>query len=884
MRHLAYILVFIAVVYAQSVILNPNEYRDRQIHAVRLESPLDIDGFLNERLYLSPSNKTFFQFVPNNGELCSEETEAWVAYDDNAIYVAARLWESQPDSIVAHLGRRDSGDNSDLFQVVIDSYHDRRSGFFFVVNPVGTITDGTVANDSDSEIDPSWDGIWDGKASIDSTGWSVEMRIPFSQLRFNKQDENVMGLGLGRRIHRYNEQALFNYLPRDASGFVSHFPVLYGIKNIQPPKRIEITPYITSNYSSLPSEKENPFIKGKNTTFNVGTDLKIGLGNNLTLDATINPDFGQVEVDPSQLNLSDFEIFYHEKRPFFIEGANIFSFGRGGPTSHFNFGAMPPRFFYSRRIGRSPQKDTDDYNWVDSPTNTSILGAAKVSGKFSPNLSFGGLSVLTTREFAMVDDDDKQFELEVEPLTSYNLIRMQKEIHGGVHGLGAIGTYVSRNFKDQDLRTELLNNALTVGIDGWTFFNEDRKWALSGWVGLSRISGSTSKMLAVQESSTHYFQKPDMDHVEIDSSMISMHGWATRFRLNRESGNWTINTTLGAVSPEFENNDMGLSFRTDQIYKHIVVGYKWLEPTKIYNEATFNLATFTNHNFAWDKINQSIFIFGNMQFSNFWSIDFFGGVGPNTVSDSKLRGGPLVGSPKGIGFNFNLHTDSRKNYIYSISTSSAKMGDGGTFFNLSPEIEVNLGTKLQLEFEPSFHRENIIDHYIDVFDDPNAVVMYGKRYILAELERQTIAAELRINYTFSPTLSLQSYIQPYMSVGSYSHFKEFIKPRSFDFFEYGNNGSTVVAEGDEYILDPTGGDDSDEIIMENPDFNYKALIGNAVLRWEFRPGSTLYFVWTRNGSNEDHPGDFNFGRDMREMFSAKSDNIFAIKVTYWFNP
>jgi hypothetical protein len=273
-----------------------------------------------------------------------------------------------------------------------------------------------------------------------------------------------------------------------------------------------------------------------------------------------------------------------------------------------------------------------------------------------------------------------------------------------------------------------------------------------------------------------------------------------------------------------------------------------------------------------------------MQFTNFWSIDFFGGIVPNTVSDSKLRGGPLVGSPKSVVFNFNLRTDSRKNYIYSISTFSAKMGDGGTAFNLSPEIEVNLGTKLQLEFEPSFHRENTIDHYIDVFDDSNAVVMYGKRYILAELDRQTIAAELRINYTFSPTLSLQAYIQPYMSVGSYSHFKEFIKPRSFDFFEYGDNGSTVVVKGDEYILDPTGGDDSDEIIMENPEFNYKALIGNAVLRWEFRPGSTLYFVWTRNGSNEDHPGDFNFGRDMREMFSAKSDNIFAIKVTYWFNP
>jgi hypothetical protein len=363
-----------------------------------------------------------------------------------------------------------------------------------------------------------------------------------------------------------------------------------------------------------------------------------------------------------------------------------------------------------------------------------------------------------------------------------------------------------------------------------------------------------------------------------------MEGWAARFRINRETGNWTVNATLGAVSPEFENNDMGLSFRTDQIYKHLVIGYKWLEPTKVFNEAMFNIATFTNHNFAWDKINQSVFMFGFIQFSNFWSVEVFGGVGPNTVSDSKLRGGPLVGSPKGMGFNTNIRSDSRKDLIYGLSASNAKMGDGGTVFNLSPEIEVNLGTRLQIEFEPSFHREKIVDHYIDVFDDPNAEAMYGKRYILAELERKTVAAELRINYTFTPTLSLQAYIQPYMSVGSYSRFKEFVKPRSFDFMEYGEGESTVNIDGDNYLLDPTGGDDSDLITLENPDFNYKALVGNAVLRWEFRPGSTLYFVWTRDGSNEDHPGDFNFKRDTHEMLLAKSDNIFALKVTYWFNP
>ncbi len=880
MKNILFTVLVLGFVHAQSETFNPEDYRNREVTAIRLDQPLEIDGILDESLYSTTANNHLIQFQPNNGVLGSEDTEFWVGYDDNALYIGAMMHDSSPDSIVARMSRRDGGESSDFIAVAIDSYYDKRSGFWFGINPVGSIMDGTTSNDSNN--DDAWDGIWDGQSKIIDSGWVTEIKIPFSQLRFNKADENIMGISFVRLIHRREEINFFTHRTLDESGIVSRFAVLRGIKNIQPSKRLEMTPYVTGNYGVLKTEDENPFYNGKDSDINIGTDLKIGIGNNLTIDATINPDFGQVEVDPSVINLSAFETYYQEKRPFFIEGAGIFRFGVGGPTNRMNFGTMEPTFFYSRRIGRYPQGEADG-DWVKIPSATSILGATKISGKITDSWAIGGISAITRREYANVRIDDENSEVEVEPFTSYSLFRTLKEFNQGRQGLGLITTYVKRKFDDKSLRDLLSDNSTVIGIDGWTFLNQEKDWVIAGWLGYSNIKGSKDYIYDLQQSPARYYQRPDANHVELDSNRTNLDGFAGKATINKETGNWNFNSAIQFVSPGFENNDMGLNFSADKINKHISFGYKWLEPGKVFQLAMLNTAYMTNHNFAGDKTSQMVFLFGFARFNNFWTISPIIGIGPRTLSDQALRGGPMVISPAGIWSRVFIRTDSRKPIIYKLGGNYEQSEKGSYSLRISPEIEMNLGTRLRLEFEPGYSKQIQIAQYIDSFDDETAVDMFGGRHIVAQLDRKTISAELRIDYTFTPKLSFQAYFQPYMTVGSYSHFKEFERPESYDFIEYGKDNNMEIEndEDDGYLLYPNGSD-GNSLYIENPDFNYKALVGSAVLRWEFRPGSTLYLVWTRNGSDDQNPGNFNFNRDINDLFLADADNVFALKVTYWF--
>jgi len=879
MIRLGYIILFISLLNAGQSLFNPEDYREIEILATRLVEPLKIDGFLTESLYKTQSTDTFIQLEPDNGELATEKTEVWICYDDAALYVGARLWDSQPDSIIDRMGRRDEDTDSDQFQVIIDSYHDKRSGFFFIINPSGTFQDGTVSNDS--RFDETWDGIWDSKTTIDDKGWTVEMRIPFSQLRFNRQKEYTWGIGLGRMLKRRNEQSLNVYIPRGESGIVSHFATLNGISNINPPSRMEILPYLTSGYSFLPSEKDNPFFNGRDNNLGIGTDLKIGIGSNITIDATINPDFGQVEVDPSVINLSAYETFYREKRPFFVEGASIFSFGAGGPTNRWGFNFFEPDFFYSRRIGRPPQVEIETDGWVDMPTATPILGAAKISGKLKGDWSIGGITAVTNREHAQISEEGDIDKEEVEPLTSYNLIRTQKEFNEGLQGLGLLGTYAYRKFDEQSLRDVLSDNAVAFGVDGWTFLNSDKDWVISGWGGFTQVSGSQNYMVSLQENSSHYFQRPDAGHVSMDSTMTQMRGYASRFIINKEKGHLVFNAALGIISPGFESNDMGLTFSTDRINKHIVLGYRWYDPGKIFRNASLNTAYMSNHNWGGTKTAENVFLFGFAQLLNYWSFNGFIGWGPQTLSDTKLRGGPMVVSPSESFVNLRVHSDNRKNIAFGLGGRGSRSEKGDNSRSVGSSIEIKLGTRLNLDISPDYSVRSTIDQYVEQIEDENATEMYGNRYIVAKIDQKTLSVDFRIDLTFTPTLSLQAYFQPFMSVGRYSKFKEFKHPETYDFMVYGENGSSIVEEDNEYRIDPTGGNDDDSFYIENPDYNYKALVGNAVLRWEFKPGSTLYLVWSRNGYDEQHPGNFRFRRDLTDLFRATMDNVFAIKVAYW---
>ena len=889
MKHTIFFLTIFASLFAYEEPFDPNNYREREIKAVKLSKPLKIDGRLDEALYEGTSYSDFIQYEPFNGAKAGQKTDMWIAYDDAAIYVGARMWDTSPDSVVGRIGRRDAYLNSDIFEVIIDSYHDKRSGFSFQINPAGSMRDEVYFNDS--WTDDSWDGIWEGKTRIDDKGWTAEMRIPLSQLRFSEKEEYVWGILPTRYIQRTGEWDYYVYFPLNESGAMSRAAILTEIRDIHPPKRREYLPYITASASNLPTRKDNAFIEGKDSDFGFGADVKLGIGANLTVDATINPDFGQVEADPSSINLSDFETYYDEKRPFFLEGRNIFRFGYGGPTNNIGVNFSEPSFFYSRRIGRPPQGyvSSAPSDSLNHPSETRILGAAKISGKIGDNWSVGGLSALTNREYATYYENGQIMEEQVEPFTSYNLIRTLREMDDGRYGLGLIGTMTNRYmdgiglFGEEDSQHGsaglLTDQALGLGVDGWAFLGEDRGWALGGWGGFSQVGGSTERMIRLQHSPSHYFQRPDANHVELDSSMTSMTGHAGRIKLNKEDGRVLFNAALGWVSPGFESNDMGLTFSSDVINKHINVGYRWLERGTYVRSASASILYANNHDFEGVKTADVIFSMASLRFVNFWSLNLNGGYSFEDLNNRALRGGPRVLEPGGAFFGAGLNSDYRKDISYSFSVDWGADEDGGDELGLSMNLNMKLGDQLNLSIGPSIYWESNMAQYITAVDDPVNTVMYGKRYVFSKLDQTVTSADIRIDYPITPRFSLEGYFQPFIAVGDYSNFKEYKRPESSEFLVYGEEGSTI---DENYLIDPTGGDNSDAFTLYNPDYNYKALVGTMVLRWEFSPGSTMFLVWTHNGSDFQNHGTYDFAKDFRRLIKTEADDVFALKFSYWF--
>ena len=622
------------------------------VETVRASSPISVDGVLDEAAWAAavPTSR-FVQADPHEGAAPTQRTEVRVLFDDAAIYVGARLYDSAPDSIAALLARRDRVSSSDRFLVYVDGYHDRRSGFFFGVNAAGTLYDGTLFNDEWN--DDTWDGVWQGKATRDSLGWTAELRIPYSQLRFQKGSGYRWGINFCREIARRNESDYLTFQPKNGSGFVSRFTELAGLQGITPPARIEVLPYITSKAEFEGHDAADPFHDGSHLGAGAGADFKVGLGGNVTLAGTVNPDFGQVEVDPAVVNLSDVETFFDERRPFFIEGAGIFDFGSGGANDFWGFNWAAPSFLYTRRIGRAPQVEQPDNDFADVPTGTHILGAAKLSGKIG-KWSLGTLSALTNSENGRFALGDRRWTAQLEPLTYYGVYRAQKEFAGGARGLGFIGTATNRFFNDDAVRDELSSSSTAFGMDGWTALDRDRVWMLSGWAGLTRLTGTSTRLQTLQEDAPHYLQRPDAGYLGVDSSATSLSGYAARLSLNKQRGDWMFNSAFGVVDPRFDVNDLGIQFRADQLNSHVMVGRRWTRPGRIFRDWRVNLAVFRAWNFGGDLTASGYFLTGLYQLRNFASGRWFLAYNPETFSDRQSRGGPLMISPSGVEWDWQF--------------------------------------------------------------------------------------------------------------------------------------------------------------------------------------------------------------------------------------
>ncbi len=856
-----------------------------EVRAVRVsDGGVQLDGVLSEEVWQRPGINSFVQVEPDHGEPPTLPTEVWVAYDNEAVYFAARMQDTSPDSIIKRMGRRDEWTESDCFRVDIDPFHDHRTGQVFLVTASGCIVDETIYNECWE--DDAWDGVWEAAANIDDNGWTAEIRVPFSQLRFHNGHEQVWGVNFLRLVARRQEVTSFVRLPKEENRMASLFAHLIGIDGIKSSARIELLPYTVARADYLQVERGDPFNDGSELSGDLGLDFKLGIGSNLTVDGTINPDFGQVEVDPAVVNLSEFETYFQEKRPFFIEGSEIFQYGTGGASDNWGINWMNPYFFYTRRIGRAPQADERHDGYMDRPDATTILGAGKLSGKLSNGTSIGLLQAVTAREYSRIDDGGTRYKDEVEPLTSYTVLRGRKEFGDRQHSLGLIATSVIRDIEDPVLKDDFTKRAFGLGVDGWTFLGAGKTYVLTGWAGGTRIEGSKESILSLQESYSHYFQRPDAPEVEVDSLATSISGWAGRVALNKEKGNTRLNVALGALSPGFNTNDAGFHWNSDKVVGHVVGGYMWFDPSWIFREKWAFLSTTRSFDFSGRRIREGYLAFTGANFKNYWHAEVEAGWFDEVLDHELTRGGPLTRHPSVFWSEFEFSSDERRRIEvgawgeYSANRVGANETVIESWLTLKPSSRINISLL------PQFTLSHSLAQWVDAFEDPLAVGTYGSRYVFATMDQKTVAMGVRLNCAFTPKASFQLYAQPLISTADYKDFKELARAGTYDFNKYGTGGSTIDFADGVYTVDPDGpsGPAPPGIVtFEDPDFNYKSLRLNAVFRWEYRPGSTLYLVWTQFKENEIGPGTLDLSRDVDSLFDTEPDNIFLVKVTYWWN-
>jgi len=874
------ITILLFLLFSILLLVEGKGFEQKQVKAFRTEDGIQIDGILNEAVWQLEGFGGFLQSDPLDGASETEVTTVWIAFDDQSLYIAARLDDTDPQNIVHRLGRRDDEVESDWFTFAVDPYYDRRSGYLFAVNPSGSILDGTLFNDEGKDM--TWDGVWESAVHIDDKGWAVEMRIPFHQLRFKKHDLYTWGVNFFRVIKRKNEKTVFSWVPKEESGYVSRFAILTGIRNINPGRFIEFLPFIVGKASFSPEEKGNPFQTGEEYLGNSGLDFKAGLQSNLTLNLTVNPDFGQVEVDPAVINISDQETYYQEKRPFFIEGADIFRFGYGGANTQVNLGWRNPSFFYSRRIGRAPQGHVYSDGYVDYPEWTTMLSAAKVTGKIGNGWNIGFLNAFTEREYGTIELNQKRWDEEVEPFSYYGVLRTQKEFNDGHQGLGIIATSVLRNLRSEGLENRLTRNALSLAFDGWTFLDNERTWVITGWFGGTRISGSKEAITRIQRSSMHYFQRPDIDYVSLNENATTLGGWAGRVFLNKQKGNLVFNAALGAISPGFNAMDMGYHNRGDKINGHIMAGYQTFHPSKIFRNWKVTLATYQGYDFGGNRTDEYYNFNASGQFLNYWKSTFYLSYDPVRYSHYFTRGGPMALYPWGFIRRLSISSDNRKPFVLIIAGHYRTHPHGSYNWSLTATLRWKLRSNLSLSIGPGYTWRHSVGQYVACIKDELKIETYGARYVMSDVIQETLPIEIRVNWTFTPRLSLQAYLQPFIGIGDFFKFKELVAARTFDFDYYAEGDSSIVLENNTYAVDPDGPGPAEEFFFRNPDFNLKSLRGTIVLRWEYRPGSTFYAVWTQNRADYSYPGDFQVGRDLKAIFNAPGENVFLLKFNYRF--
>jgi hypothetical protein len=865
---LAIIAAVSPAAYAQDTAAYAHEHDAPQALATRIHEPIRIDGTLDEAAWAAATPVTeFTQVVPAEGAPASQRTEVRFLYDDEAIYIGARLYDT--GEVRGRLGRRDMqmGD-SDWLTVIFDSYHDHRTAYGFEINPAGMRRDQSRAGGRE---DDSWDPIWESAVTTDDEGWTVEMRIPFSQLRFSGEPVQTWGLQVERTIARNREFSVWSFTPRDQPGGIPRFGHLAGLERIPTGKRLEVLPYTVARAAYV-DPRGNPFRTGSDYDLDMGVDLKYRVTSDLTLDATVNPDFGQVEVDPAVINLSAFETFFQERRPFFIEGADIFRFGTGGAN----------QVFYSRRIGRQPSL-APPFAVRDVPDATRILGAAKLSGRTAGGWSIGMMDAVTRREIARYHDEDGAIgEAAAEPLTNYFVSRARREMRTGQSAVGGFFGAVNRHLDTDWLTGALRSAAYTGGLD---LFHQwaGRTWTLEGFVAGSHIRGTEQVIAAAQRAPYVYMQRPDADHLNYDPSRTDLTGFSGEASLATRWGrHWNARLLTGAITPGYDVHDLGFQRRGDRIDADMFVNFSETRPGDVFRQiSTFGSARL-EHNWAGERVFDVFGVGGFFQFLNYWSANLnLNASSHGTLDDRLTRGGPAALRPGGLRGFAGVRSDSRRAVVGSVDGMFSRNRDGGYATNGSMSVQVKPAPNWDLSLSPNLSRSHTSAQYLFAVPDPAAEHTFGRRYVFAGLDQTVLSVSTRLNYTFTPDLSLQVFAQPFIASGAFGPAMEFAAPRTYEFLVYGEDRGEIV---DGRIYPAGQGEGAVSFAVPQRDFNVRSLRGNAVLRWEWRPGSTLFVAWQQTREDFAPVGTFDLPVDTRALFAASPDNILVLKVNYWLNP
>ncbi len=816
------------------------------VPATRAVTPPVIDGRDDDPVWRSaPVIDGFLEAEPTEGAAPKARTEARVAYDAHHLYVFVRAYDPHPDSIVSLLSRRDDATASDHITILLDSYHDRRTGFEFSVNPAGVKSDYAIYNDGTEDV--AWDAIWDVATRIDSLGWTAEYSIPLSQLHYTARKDGTFGILIWRVIQRYTETITWPLYRMSRSGIVSQFGDLTGLDGLARPGDAELTPYVVTKNVQRPASSGYD----RSQEFTAGGDIKYQLSSKLLLNATVNPDFGQVDADPSTLNLSAFETFFTERRPFFVEGKGLFTFnvncvvvidcstGEG--------------LFYSRRIGRSPEL-ADIYGDSTSPTASRILGAAKLTGRLPNGFSVGALDAVT-------DHVSGPSGATLEPRTNYAVVRANQDYAGGNGSVGVMLTGVNRAM-DPSSDPYLHSSAYAGGVDARRRFLGN--FEVSGSLDASRVAGSPGAIARTQEDPVHLYQRPD-GPLTFDSTRTSLSGTNLELRAAKVGGKLLqFETAYQRRSPGFEINDIGFLLQADQQEWTNWAALAFRTPNPIWQQLRWNFNYWQYWSDAGLATERAFNTNVHTQFNDRWWLHMGGTIGQlgATYCDRCARGGPAIRQDPYVAPWISIQGDDRDALVPNFSANYFR-GDGGRSesLNLSPELDLKVSTRFTTSVNASYTHNRADAQYFGTFTDSTT----ARHYTFAHLEQRTLGLTWRLGYTFTPNVSLQVYASPFISKGTYSDVREVAQARAASYTaRYKAYGDTAVAN------DPGG-------------FNVQQFNSNVVFRWEYRAGSTLFLVWSQGrAGSAPVEGTQGFGGSLRELFGQRSNDIFLVKLSYWF--